>query len=66
MINYLKNLKKITTFLTLAFFSITVNPLAADNHSNFKQVEATGRAILLENDINGNVTTNPERKACES
>ena len=52
MINYLKNLIKITTFLTLAFFLIIVNPLAADNHSNFKQVEATGRAILLENDIN--------------
>ena len=52
MINCLKNLLKITTFLTVAFFLIIVSPLAADNHSNFKQVEATGRAILLENDIN--------------
>jgi len=52
MINYLKNLIKINTFLTLIFFLLIVNPLMAANHPTFKQVEATGRAILLENDIN--------------
>ena len=52
MINYIKNLTYIYTFLTLTFFSLIVNPLVAANHSSFKQVEATGRAILLENDIN--------------
>ena len=52
MINYLKNLFQINTFLSLSFFLLIVNPLIAANHSSFKQVEATGRAILLENDIN--------------
>ena len=52
MINYLKNLFQINTFLSLTFFLLIVNPLIAANHSSFKQVEATGRAILLENDIN--------------
>ena len=48
----LKNLILIKTFLTLAFFLISFSPLLADNHSNFKQIEATGRAILIEGDIN--------------
>ena len=52
MINFLKNLFQINTFLSLSFFLLIVNPLIAANHSSFKQVEATGRAILLENDIN--------------
>ena len=52
MINYIKNLVQINIFLTLAFLLIIVKPLLADTHSSFKQVEATGRAILLENDIN--------------
>ena len=52
MINYIKNLIKINIFLTLTFFLLIVNPLMAANHPGFKQVEATGRAILLENDIN--------------
>jgi len=52
MINYLKNLIKSNTFLKLTFFLLIVNPLMAANHPTFKQVEATGRAILLENDIN--------------
>ena len=52
MINYPKNLLQINIFLTLTFFLILVKPLLAANHSSFKQVEATGRAILLENDIN--------------
>ena len=52
MINYIKNLIKINIFLTLNFFLLIVNPLMAANHPGFKQVEATGRAILLENDIN--------------
>ena len=52
MINYFKNLFQINTFLSLSFFLLIVNPLIAANHSSFKQVEATGRAILLENDIN--------------
>ena len=38
--------------LTLAFIVINANILVADTHSNFKQVEATGRAILIEGDIN--------------
>jgi len=52
MINYIKNLVQINTFLTLAFLLIIVKPLLADTQPSFKQVEATGRAILLENDIN--------------
>ncbi len=52
MISYIKNLVQINTFLTLSFLLIIVKPLLADTHSSFKQVEATGRAILLENDIN--------------
>ena len=52
MFSYLKNLIQINTFLTLAFFLIIVKPLVADENSSLKQVEATGRAILLENDIN--------------
>ena len=52
MFSYLKNLIQINTFLTLAFFLIIVKPLVANENSSFKQVEATGRAILLENDIN--------------
>jgi len=52
MISYIKNLVQINTFLTLAFLLIIVKPLLADTQPSFKQVEATGRAILLENDIN--------------
>jgi len=52
MISYIKNLVQINTFLTLASLLIIVKPLLADTHSSFKQVEATGRAILLENDLN--------------
>ena len=47
MISYIKNLVQINTFLTLASLLIIVKPLLADTHSSFKQVEATGRAILL-------------------
>jgi hypothetical protein len=48
----LQNLIIIKFFLILAFFLIISGSLVADNHSNFKQVEATGRAILIEGDIN--------------
>ena len=47
-----KNLILIKTCFTLAFFLISSGPLVADNQSNFKQVEATGRAILIEGVIN--------------
>jgi hypothetical protein len=47
-----KNLILIKACFTLAFFLISSGPLVADNHSGFKQVEATGRAILIEGDIN--------------
>ena len=47
-----KNLILIKACFTFAFFLISSGPLVADNHSSFKQVEATGRAILIEGDIN--------------
>ena len=52
MIYYFINLTFNKICLTLAFIVINANILVADTHSNFKQVEATGRAILIEGDIN--------------
>ena len=52
MIYYYINLTFNKICLTLAFIVINANILVADTHSNFKQVEATGRAILIEGDIN--------------
>ena len=46
-----KNLILIKAYFTLAFFLISSGPLVADNHSSFKQVEATGRAVLVDGNI---------------
>ena len=53
MFTYLKklflNIENITIFILFSIFSFSV--LAAQNNSNFKKVEATGRAILIDGKI---------------
>ena len=52
MFNYFSKFFYIKIYFSLAFIVLNSNLSIADAHSTFKQVEATGRSILIEGDIN--------------